>query len=138
MDKREQILKGISKWIDSKVDELAGNNILMALAANPIKRVGKEWLRTVIPIDMLELLLSNHGVIDAQILANEVIEAINNAPIVEKEFNGIMLRLKDRVISVELPSNSIVKGLLNGDNVLNFRESDIRELAQFINESKNE
>lgn len=138
MDKREQILKGISKWIDSKVDELAGNNILMALAANPIKRVGKEWLNTVIPIDMLELLLSNHGVIDAQILANEVIEAINNAPIVEKEFNGIMLRLKDRVISVELPSNSIVKGLLNGNNVLNFRESDIRELAQFINESKNE
>lgn len=138
MDKREQILKGISKWIDSKVDELAGNNILMALAANPIKRVAKEWLNTVIPIDMLELLLSNHGVIDAQILANEVIEAINNAPIVEKEFNGIMLRLKDRVISVELPSNSIVKGLLNGDNVLNFRESDIRELAQFINESKNE
>lgn len=138
MEKREQILKGISRWIDSKVDELAGGNIWMAMAANPIKRVAKEWLNTAVPIDMLELLLSSHGVIDADVFADEVISAINNAPKVEKEFNGILLSLNQGVISVEFPSNSIVKGLLNGDNVLNFRESDIRELAQFINESKNE
>lgn len=133
MDKREQILQGISKWIDSKVDDLTRGNIWMALASNTIKRVANEFIETIVPIDVLVLMLSNRGVIDADIFADELVSAINNAQDVKQEYGGVLLRINNGVISVELPSNSIVKGLLNGNNVLNFREADIRELAQYIN-----
>lgn len=136
MGAKKQIMQGLSKWIDSKVNELAKDNIWMALASSTIKRVANEWISLVIPIDMVELLLSNHGVVDANVLADELIQALKNAPEVEKEINGVLISLKSGVISIELPSNSIVLGLLNGNNVLNFRESDIKELAQYINESK--
>lgn len=133
MEKREQVLNGIHRWIDAKITELANNNVWMALASNTLKRVAKDWIETVIPVDMLLLLLSNRGVVDADVLANELIMALNNAPDIQKDFSGIMLKLSRGVISIELPSNSVVKGLLNGNNVLNFREGDIKELAQFIN-----
>ena len=133
MDNREQILNGISQWIDSKITQLANNNIWMALASNTIKRVATEWIESVLPVDMLTLLLSNRGVINADILADEIISALHSAPSIEKEFNGIVLKLNGGAISIELPSNSIIKGLLNGDNVLNFRDEDIRELARYIN-----
>lgn len=137
MDKREQIYKGITKWISSKVDELIGDNIWMALASNTIKRTASELIEGVLPMEMLIPIFSNRGVIDADVVAAELIEALNNVPDYSQEFKGgITIHLSKGVIKVELPSNGIVSSLLKGNNVLNFREADIKELAQFINESK--
>lgn len=139
MTNSEQIYKGIEHWINHKVDELIGENVWMALASGTIKRVANEFVNTMVPSNMLELMLSNHGVIDAEIFAQEMISALNNVPEMTQELGaGIVLHLSKGTVSIELPSNSIVKALLNGDNVINFREPDIRELAQYINQAKNE
>lgn len=139
MTNTEQIYKGINSWINHKVDELIGENIWMALASGTIKRVANEFVDSMIPSNVLELMLSNHGVIDADIFAQEMIGALNNVPDMTQDLGaGIALHLSKGTVSIELPSNSIVKALLNGDNVINFREPDIRELAQYINQAKNE
>lgn len=137
MTNSEQIYKGINTWINHKVDELIGENVWMALVFGTIKRVANEYINTMVPSNILELMLSNHGVIDAEVFAQEMIDALNNVPDMTQELGaGIAIRLSKGVVSIELPSNSIVKSLLNGDNVINFREPDIRELAQYINQAK--
>ena len=139
MDKREQIYKGMNKWIGSKVDELIGDNIWLALMSQTIKRTVSEFIESILPVDMLIPVLSNHGVIDADIVADELIEALNNAPDYTQEFKGgIAIHLSKGVIKVELPSNGLLSSILQGNNVFKFYEDDIRELARYINEAKNE
>ena len=138
MDKREQVYKGLNKWIGSKVDELVGDNIWLALASNTIKRTASELIEGVLPMEMLIPMLSNRGVIDAEIVANELIEALNNVPDYTQDFGTVAVHLSKGVVKVELPSIGIVSSLLKGNNVLKFTEDDIRELARYINEAKNE
>lgn len=138
MDKREQVYKGVNKWISAKVDELVGDNIWLALASNTIKRTASELIEGVLPMDMLIPILSNRGVIDAEIVANELIEALNNVPDYTQDFGTVAVHLSKGVVKVELPSIGIVSSLLKGNNVLKFTEDDIRELARYINEAKNE
>lgn len=139
MDKNEQIYKGMSKWISSKVDDLIGDNIWLALMSQTIKRTASEFVGSILPVDMLVPMLSNHGIIDADIVAEELIEALNNVPEYSQEFKGgIVLFLSKGEIKVELPSNGLLSKVLQGNNVLKFHEDDIRELAKYINESKNE
>lgn len=134
MNNTEQIMNGISHWLSNKIDELSSNNIWLALAANPIKRVAGEYICKIIPIDILQMLLSKNGVINADIFADEVICAIKNAPEITQEFKGgYSITVKDGVISFIMPDNGIIKTLLNGDNVINIREEDIKDLARCIN-----
>lgn len=139
MEKSEQILKGISKWIGSKVDELVGDNIWLALISQTVKRTASEFIESILPTDMLIPVLSNHGVVDADVVAEELIEALNNVPDYTQEFKGgIAIHLAKGVIKVELPSNGLLSSIMQGNNVLKFYEDDIRELAKCINEAKNE
>lgn len=137
MTTNEQIIKGISEWISAKIDELSGTNIWLALAANPIKRVVGEYIGKILPMDIAGLLLCNNGVLDADVFANEVISAVNNAPEITQDFGGgYSLTIKEGAISLVMPDNGITKTLLGGHNVINFREEDIRELAKCINNQK--
>lgn len=137
MDKREQILKGMEKWIGVKVDELIEDNVWLALMSKTIKRTAFEFVEGILPVDMLIPVMSNHGVIDAEIVANELIEALDNVPDFSQELaGGIVIHLSKGVVKVELPSNGLISGILQGRNVLKFHEDDIRELAQYINENK--
>lgn len=137
MTTNEQIIKGISEWISAKIDELSGTNIWLALATNPIKRVVGEYIGKILPMDIAGLLLCNNGVLDADVFANEVISAVNNAPEITQDFGGgYSLSIKEGAISFVMPDNSITKTLLGGHNVINFREEDIRELAKCINNQK--
>lgn len=138
MDKREQIFKGINKWISAKVDELVGDNVWLALASKTIKRTASELIEGILPMDMLIPILSNRGVIDAEVVADELIEALNNIPDYTQDFGAVAVHLSRGVVKVELPSNGVVSSLLNGNNVLKFTEDDIKELARYINEAKNE
>lgn len=137
MTTNEQIIKGISEWVSAKIDELSGTNIWLALAANPIKRVVGEYIGKILPMDIAGLLLCNNGVLDADVFANEVISAVNNAPEITQDFGGgYSLSIKEGAISFVMPDNGITKTLLGGHNVINFREEDIRELAKCINNQK--
>lgn len=138
MDKREQIFKGINKWISAKVDELVGDNVWLALASKTIKRTASELIEGLLPMDMLIPILSNRGVIDAEVVADELIEALNNIPEYTQDFGAVAVHLSRGVVKVELPSNGVVSSLLKGNNVLKFTEDDIKELARYINEAKNE
>ena len=138
MDKREQIFKGINKWIGVKVDELVGDNVWLALASKTIKRTASELIEGILPMDMLIPILSNRGVIDAEVVADELIEALNNVPDYTQDFGAVAVHLSRGVVKIELPSNGVVSSLLKGNNVLKFTEDDIKELARYINEAKNE
>lgn len=139
MDKREQIYNGVSKWVSAKVDELVGDNIWLALMSQTIKRTASELIENILPIDLLVPLFSNRGIIDADIIANELIDALNNVPDYTQEFkSGIAIHLTKGVVKVELPGNGFINSIMKGNNVLKFHEDDIRELAQYINEAKDE
>ena len=58
MTTNEQIIKGISDWVSLKIDELSSDNIWLALAANPIKRVAGEYISKILPMDLMGLLFS--------------------------------------------------------------------------------
>lgn len=138
MNNKTQILTGINAWMEAKVDELAAGNVWMAIAANTIKRVASDVVEAYLPMDVLEMALANHGVVDANILADEFIASLDNVDNVSTELaGGIVVSLTPGTIRLELPSNGAVKALLGGDNVINFRAEDIKELAQFINNAKN-
>lgn len=138
MNNKTQILTGINAWMEAKVDELAAGNVWMAIAANTIKRVASDVIEAYLPMDVLEMALANHGVVDANILADEFIASLDNVDNVSTELaGGIVVSLTPGTIRLELPSNGAVKALLGGDNVINFRAEDIKELAQFINNAKN-
>lgn len=138
MNNKTQILTGINAWMEAKVDELAAGNVWMAIAANTIKRVASDVVEAYLPMDVLEMALVNHGVVDANILADEFIASLDNIDNVSTELaGGIVVSLTPGTIRLELPSNGAVKALLGGDNVINFRAEDIKELAQFINNAKN-
>lgn len=138
MNNKTQILTGINAWMEAKVDELAAGNVWMAIAANTIKRVASDVIEAYLPMDVLEMALATHGVVDANILADEFIASLDNVDNVSTELaGGIVVSLTPGTIRLELPSNGAVKALLGGDNVINFRAEDIKELAQFINNAKN-
>lgn len=137
MNNKTQILSGITDWIEAKVDQLSAGNIWMAIASNTIKRIASEVVEAYLPMDILEMAMLNHGVVDANILADEVISSLNNVDDVSVEIKGgVMLHLSRGMVQLELPSVSAVKALLGGDNVINLRAEDIRELAQYINKAK--
>ena len=137
MTTNEQIIKGISDWVSLKIDELSSDNIWLALAANPIKRVAGEYISKILPMDLMGLLFSSNGILDADVFANEIISSINNAPEITQEFEGgYSVTIKDGAISFIMPDNGITKAFLKGHNVINFREEDIRELAKCINNTK--
>lgn len=138
MSNSDQILKGINIWIESKVDELACNSIIMCLMHETIKRAAGQVVEAIVPVKMLELVFCNHGVIDADLFANEITRALNKAPEISEEYNGIVVNLKQGIIQIELPDTSTVRSILKGHNVINLRESDIKELAQCINDVKNQ
>ena len=118
------------------MDELVGDNVWLALASKTIKRTASELIEGLLPMDMLIPILSNRGVIDAEVVADELIEALNNVPDYTQEFGVVAVHLSRGVVKVELPSNGVVSSLLKGNNVLKFTEDDIKELARYINVSK--
>lgn len=133
---REQIMKGVSQWIDLKVDELAVDNIWLALGGNTIKRVLINLIDDNLPMDIIKPLLSNHGVLDAQLLADEINQALKAMPQTKLPITDDMYAVVgEGNISIYLPSNGLVNTLMKGVSVIHFRESDINELAQLINES---
>ena len=133
---REQIMKGVSQWIDLKVDELAVDNIWLALGGNTIKRVLVNLIDDNLPMDIIKPLLSNHGVLDAQLLADEINQALKAMPQTKLPITDDMYAVVgEGNISIYLPSNGLVNTLMKGVSVIHFRESDINELAQLINES---
>lgn len=134
---KEQIMAGISKWIDKKVDELAADSLYLTLGSNTIKRVLHNLADDYLPEDMLKPLLSNHGVVDANVLADEINATLRNME--QKTISiggGFAVALGDGVVSIKLPDTPFVSGLMNGIKSINFREEDINELARYINESK--
>lgn len=133
---REQIMKGVSQWIDLKVDELAVDNIWLALGGNTIKRVLVNLIDDNLPMGIIKPLLSNHGVLDAKLFADELITALRNTPQTKLPISGDMYAVVgEGNISIYLPSNGLIDTLMKGVSVIHFRESDINELAQLINES---
>lgn len=133
---REQIMKGISRWIDLKVNELAVDNIWLALGGNTIKRVLINIIDDNLPMEIIKPLLSNHGALDAKLLANELNTALRNMPQTKLPITeSIHAVIGEGNISIYLPSNGFVDTLMKGISVIHFRESDINELAQLINES---
>ena len=132
---REQVMNGISRWIDLKVDELAVDNIWLALGSNTIKRVLVNLIDDNLPMDMIKPLLSNRGVLDAQLLANEINTALKAMPQTKLPISGDMYAVVgEGNISIYLPSNGLIDTLMKGVSVIHFRESDINELAKLINE----
>ena len=133
---REQIMKGVSQWIDLKVDELAVDNIWLALGGNTIKRVLVNLIDDNLPMDIIKPLLSNHGVLDAQLLADEINQALKAMPQTKLPITENMYAVVgEGNISIYLPSNGFIDTIMKGVSVIHFRESDINELAQLINES---
>ena len=138
MNNKTQILTGINAWMEAKVDELATGNVWMAMAANTVKRIASEAIEAYLPMDVLEMALANHGVVDANILADEFIASLDNVRDVSTELaGGIIIRLNPGVVQIDFPSGGAIQALLGGNNVINFRADDIRELAQYINNAKN-
>lgn len=138
MNNKTQILTGINAWMEAKVDELAAGNVWMAMAANTVKRIASEAIEAYLPMDVLEMALANHGVVDANILADEFIASLDNVRDVSTELaGGIIIRLNSGVVQIDFPSGGAIQALLGGNNVINFRADDIRELAQYINNAKN-
>ena len=138
MNNKTQILTGINAWMEAKIDQLAAGNVWMAMASNTVKRVASEAIETYLPMDVVEMALANHEVVDANILADEFIASLDAVDNVNTELaGGIVIRLRPGVVQIDFPSNGAIKALLGGDNVINFRAEDIRELAQYINNAKN-
>jgi hypothetical protein len=133
---REQIMKGVSQWIDLKVDELAVDNIWLALGGNTIKRVLVNLIDDNLPMGIIKPLLSNHGALDAKLLADELNTALRNMPQTKLPITDSMYAvIGEGNISIYLPSNGFIDTVMKGVSVIHFRESDINELAQLINES---
>ena len=133
---REQIMKGVSRWIDLKVDELAVDNIWFALGGNTIKRVLVNLIDDNLPMGIIKPLLSNHGALDAKLLADELNTALRNMPQTRLPITDSMYAvIGEGNISIYLPSNGFIDTVMKGVSVIHFRESDINELAQLINES---
>ena len=138
MNNKTQILSGINAWIEAKVDQLALDNVWMAMASNTIKRVASDVVEAYLPTDVLEMALANHGVVDANILADEFIASLEHVRDVSTELKGgVVVHLSPGLLQLDFPANGAIKALLGGDNVINFRSEDIRELARFINNAKN-
>lgn len=133
---KERIMRGISQWVSLKIDELAKDNIWLALGNNTLTRVIVNIIDDNMPMNIIQPLLSNRGVLDAQLLADEINSALKSMPKTKLPITeGIYAVIGEGTISVYLPSNNLINTLMNGISVIHFNESDINELAQLINES---
>ena len=139
MEARQQILSGITQWVSTKVDELASDNILLTLGSRTIKRVIVDMIDNNLSMDLIGPLMSNHGVVDAELMANEIIPALRVMPKTKIPIYGSMYAtVGEGVISVYLPDNNTINTLMKGITALHFKEEDITELAQYINNAKNQ
>lgn len=138
MEIREQVLTGLSKWISGKVDELAVDNIWLAIGNKTIIRVLNNMAEDYISLGLINSLLVNQGVLDADILANEIISSLDGMTEQEMDIGcGISLTLGNGVIAIHLPDSGFIGSIMQGVSTINLRSEDIKELARYINESKN-
>lgn len=127
---KEQVIKGINKWISLKVDELAMDNVLLTITSGAVKNGLKSMISNV---DMSKVIpfITKDGILDAHIITDEIIKSISALSPKEVKIKGVAFTVGNGVVRFKL-DNWI--GELLGIDAISVTANDIDELAKLIND----
>ena len=126
---KEQVIKGINNWVSFKIDEIAEDNILLTLTSGVLKNGAKNIVSSW-DMGMILPFITKGGVVDAHFATDEIVKSLNAITPKEVKIKGIPMTIGGGYIKINLPDSL---GDLIGVNVLSFKETDINDLANRIN-----
>lgn len=132
---KEKIVNGILKWLDSRIDTLANENIVLALASTTIKKGAYNWLSGLDISVILPFITDKNGAIDISTTIADIMQSLKVMPVKSKELgSGFKLDIGNGAVILYLPNTSFVQFLSGGLSKIKFEEYDFLELADYVNQ----
>lgn len=128
---KQQVINGLNKWVSSRIDELAVDNVLLSIASGAMK-VGVKNMISNIDMSMVLPFITKDGIIDAHIVTDEITKSINAITPKEVRIKGIPLIVGNGMIKFQLPEKNWIGDFL-GVSSISLTANDLDELANMIN-----
>lgn len=131
---REQVINGVTRWMENIIDGIAPDNVLFALASIPIKRVVGQYIEDKLDYNIIKLfIISRDGSIDARATINEVMEGLKNMPKKKVKVQGLNIEVGNGTVVIELPESNAIALLTDNLKKITLTEKDFLQLAEYIN-----
>ena len=131
---REQVINGVTRWVESIIDGIAPDNILYALVSTPIKRVVGQYIEDNLDYNIIKpFIVSRDGSIDASATISEIMEGLKNMPKKKIKVQGLNIEIGSGVVVVEFPESSAIALLTDNLKKITLTETDFMQLAEYIN-----
>jgi hypothetical protein len=132
---KEKIISGVLKWLDTRIDTLANENIVLALASTTIKKGASNWLNSIDISPIIPFITDKNGAIDVTTTVSDVMQSLKVMPVQSKELGGgFKIDIGNGSVILYLPNTSFVQFLSGGLSKIKFEEYDFLELADYINQ----
>ena len=133
---REQVINGVTRWMENIIDGIAPDNILFALASTPIKRVVGQYIEDNLDYNIVKpFIISRDGSIDARATISEVMEGLKNMPKKKVKVQGLNIEVGNGTVVIELPESNAIALLTDNLKKITLTEKDFLQLAEYINEN---
>lgn len=131
---REQVINGVTRWVESIIDGIAPDNILYALVSTPIKRVVGQYIEDNLDYNIIKpFIVSRDGSIDASATISEIMDGLKNMPKKKIKVQGLNIEIGSGVVVVEFPESSAIALLTDNLKKITLTEKDFMQLAEYIN-----
>lgn len=131
---REQVINGVTRWVENIIDGIAPDNILFALASIPIKRVVNQYIEDNLDYNIIKpFIISRDGSIDARATINEIMEGLKNMPKKKLKVQGLNIEVGNGAVVIELPESNAIALLTDNLKKITLTEKDFLQLAEYIN-----
>lgn len=133
---REQVINGVTRWVENIIDGIAPDNILFVLASIPLKRVVGQYIEDNLDYNIIKpFIISRDGNIDAKATISEVMGGLKNMPKKKIKVQGLDIEIGSGVVVVELPESNAIALLTDNLKKITLTEKDFMQLAEYINEN---
>jgi hypothetical protein len=131
---REQVINGVTRWVENIIDGIAPDNILFALVSTPIKRVVGQYIEDNLDYNIIKpCIVSRDGDIDARATISEVMEGLKNMRKKKAKVQGLNIEVGNGAVVIELPESNAIALLTDNLKKITLTEKDFLQLAEYIN-----
>lgn len=131
---REQVINGVTRWVENIIDGIAPENILFALASTPIKRVVGQYIEDNLDYNLVKpFIVARDGSIDASQTIGEILTALQSMPKQNYKLQGVDIEVGNGKVVIELPKHPALALLTDNLKKITLTEKDFTQLAEYIN-----
>lgn len=135
---KERLLGSMSSWADSRIDEMAKGNAILAIPSVYMKKAAhnlvahnrEKWSEQ---IDKVGLFVADeNGDVDAETLFDDIMSMMRSVEDKNLDLGMVHCRIDKGIVSIDLPDNMLTTFLFGSKKCINLTEADFKELKEMI------